>query len=454
MGFFDRLAAKKSTPEPVAPAPEPEVEKKPVVGAILPLLANAREKLKVRDLAGAMEIYEQVLSAAAERSDVLVTISADLGTNGYVREIIELLAPRFDLEKHGAAAGVNLLQAYLATRDTDSAQHLLDLLFSLQRPELEARLIGFSKALSELFISEGEAAGSSSPNEAREEKKINLVSISKPIWSYGLEAQHASLLPRPEGKLRRVAFAQLSMPGVPDVMELATKIEDDNGRLSRAFALWMAETFSYSAGYEAVAALGMMNQEHYALFPTEWTAENLRQLNETSSSKGLDYIVAGWMRIHNDDYELGVRIWEVKKFRELKSFSVRFAPSTANEELLKIHTQLRTYMEWSALPAGNGISYEPPADPVAYLQALGASISLFLGGKALLPASHVRLETAPFISAVRANPADVRANLALITGLQRLKELGGTADDEALNLARTWLASEPAQALGLGSIEL
>lgn len=454
MGFFDRLAAKKSTPEPVAPAPEPEVEKKPVVGAILPLLANAREKLKVRDLAGAMEIYEQVLSAAAERSDVLVTISADLGTNGYVREIIELLAPRFDLEKHGAAAGVNLLQAYLATRDTDSAQHLLDLLFSLQRPELEARLIGFSKALSELFISEGEAAGSSSPNEAREEKKINLVSISKPIWSYGLEAQHASLLPRPEGKLRRVAFAQLSMPGVPDVMELAAKIEDDNGRLSRAFALWMAETFSYSAGYEAVAALGMMNQEHYALFPTEWTAENLRQLNETSSSKGLDYIVAGWMRIHNDDYELGVRIWEVKKFRELKSFSVRFAPSTANEELLKIHTQLRTYMEWSALPAGNGISYEPPADPVAYLQALGASISLFLGGKALLPASHVRLETAPFISAVRANPADIRANLALITGLQRLKELGGTADDEALNLARTWLASEPAQALGLGSIEL
>lgn len=454
MGFFDRLAAKKSTPEPVAPAPEPEVEKKPVVGAILPLLANAREKLKVRDLAGAMEIYEQVLSAAAERSDVLVTISADLGTNGYVREIIELLAPRFDLEKHGAAAGVNLLQAYLATRDTDSAQHLLDLLFSLQRPELEARLIGFSKALSELFISEGEAAGSSSPNEAREEKKINLVSISKPIWSYGLEAQHASLLPRPEGKLRRVAFAQLSMPGVPDVMELATKIEDDNGRLSRAFALWMAETFSYSAGYEAVAALGMMNQEHYALFPTEWTAENLRQLNETSSSKGLDYIVAGWMRIHNDDYELGVRIWEVKKFRELKSFSVRFAPSTANEELLKIHTQLRTYMEWSALPAGNGISYQPPADPVAYLQALGASISLFLGGKALLPASHVRLETAPFVSAVRANPADIRANLALITGLQRLKELGGTADDEALNLARTWLASEPAQALGLGSIEL
>jgi hypothetical protein len=452
MGFFDRLASKKTTPEPAAP--EPVAEKKPVVGAIMPLLASAREKLKAHDVPGAMAIYEQVLSGAADRSDVLVTISADLGTTGNVREIIELLAPRYDVEKHGAAAGVNLLQAYLATRNTDAAQHLLDLLFSLQRPELETRLIGFSKALSEIFISDGEASHGGEQPGPGQEKKINLVSISKPIWSYGLEAQHAVILPKVEGKLRKVAFAQLAMPGTPAVMELATKPEEENGRLSRAFALWMAETFSYSAGYEAIAALGLMDQEHYALFPTEWSAENLRQLNETSSAKGLDYIIAGSLRIHNNDYELGVRIWEVKKFRELKSFSVRFAPSTANEALLKIHSQLRTYMEWTALPPGNGLTYEPPADPGAYLQALGASISLFLGGKSLLPVAHLQLEAAPFVLAVQANPGDVRANLALVTAIQRLKELGSPADDEAVNLARTWLASEAAQALGLGGIEL
>src|SRR4051812_37310107 len=269
MGIFDRLAAKKTTPEPVAPAPEPVVEKRPpVAGAIMPLLASAREKLKAHDLAGAMAIYEQVLPSVAERSDVLVTISADLGTTGHVREIIELLAPRYDVEKHGAAAGVNLLQAYLATRNTESAQHLLDLLFSLQRPELEARLVGFSKALSELFISETEATSAAEPHQGTEEKKINLVSISKPIWSYGLEAQHAEILPKSEGKLRRVAFAQLTMPGMAGVMELAAKPENENGRLSRGFALWMAETFFYSAGYEAVAAVGLMGQEHYALFPT------------------------------------------------------------------------------------------------------------------------------------------------------------------------------------------
>ncbi len=455
MGIFDRLAAKKTTPEPITPAPEPVVEKKLVVaGAIMPLLVAAREKLKANDLPGAMAIYEQVLAGASDRSDVLMTISADLGTTGHVSEIIELLAPRYDLEKHGAAAGFNLLQAYLATRNTDAAQHLLDLLFSLQRPELEARLVGFSKALSELFISDNEVSEAPAPNAPAGGQKINLVSISKPIWSYGLEAQHAAILPQVDGKLRRVAFAQLSLPGMPGVMESAARPEDDNARLTRAFALWMAETFSFSAGYEAIAALGLMGQEHYALFPVEWTAENLRQLNESSNGKALDYIVAGWFRAHNNDFELGVRIWEVKKFRELKSFAVRFAPATANEALLKIHGQLRTYMEWTALPSGNGLSYELPSDPFAYLQALGASISLFLGEKALLPVGHVRLEVAPFVHVAKASPGNVRAQLALVTALQRLQALGAPVDEEALALARAWLATEAAQALGLSAIEL
>jgi hypothetical protein len=186
----------------------------------------------------------------------------------------------------------------------------------------------------------------------------------------------------------------------------------------------------------------------------EWTAENLRQLNESSNGKALDYIVAGWFRAHNDDFELGVRIWEVKKFRELKSFSVRFAPATANEALLKIHGQLRTYMEWNALPTGNGLSYEVPSDAFAYLQALGASLSLFLGEKTLLPAEHVRLDATPFVQAVKASPGNVRAQLALVTALQRIKVLGGPVEEEALALARRWLATDVAQTLGLGAVEL
>ena len=446
MGLFDRFADK--TPDPAATPAGPTPEKKASAGGVMPLLTAAREKLKAKDLPAALAIYEEVLTVAADRSDVLVTISADLGTTGNIREIVELLAPRYDVEKHGAAAGINLLQAYLATRNAEAAQHLLDLLFSLQRPELEGRLVGFSKAISELYITEEESADIAVP-----EKKINLVSISKPIWAYGVEAAHERILPRVEGKRRRVAFAQLAMPGIPDLLERAARPEDDQARLARAVALWLAETFNYSAGYESISTIGIMGQEHYALFPMEWTSENLRQLNDSAGTL-LDYIVTGSLRAHNADYELNLRIWEIKKFRELKVFSVRYTPSTASEALDKIHGQMRAYMEWTAFPAGNGLAYAPPADSFAYLQALGASVSLFLGEKGLLPADQQRLETAPFVQAAQKNPADIRAQLALVTGLQRLKALGAPPDEAALALARAWLATEAAQAAGVGGLEL
>ena len=451
MGLFDRFTTNKPAghPSPAAAQPAvPEPEKKAAAGGVLPLLAAAHEKLEAKDLPAALAIYEQVLAVAADRSDVLMTISADLGTAGHVREVVELLAPRYDVDKHGAAAGINLLQAYLVTRNAEAAQHLLDLLFSLQRPELEARLVGFSNAISELFISENEATEHTVP-----EKKVSLVSISKPIWAYGLEAWHERILPRAEGRKRRVAFAQLTLPGLADLQERAARPEDELGRLSRAVALWLAETFSYSAGYESTGAFGLMGQEHYALFPLEWTAENLRQLNETSGT-GLDYIVTGSLRAHNADYELSLRIWEVKKFRELKTFAIRYTPSTANEALAKIHGQLRGYMEWTALPAGNGLAYVPPADPLAYLLALGASASLFLGGKGLLPAAQLRLETAPFVLAAQNNPGDVRAQLALVTALLQLKALGAPPDETALAQARAWLVSDAARDAGVIGVEL
>jgi hypothetical protein len=423
-------------------------DKKPPAGGVLPLLTAAREKLQANDLPGAMAVYEQILAGAADRSDVLMTISADLGTNGHVREIIDLLAPIYDVKKHGAAAGLNLLQAFLAVRDAEAAQHLLDLLFALQRPELEARLIGFSKAITELFVSETEASEVVVP-----EKKISLVTISKPIWAYGLESLQDRILPRLEGRLRRVAFAQLTLPGQSDILERAARPEDEQGRLTRAIALWLAETFTYSAGYDAVTAIGLMAQEHYALFPVEWTVDNLRKLNEIGRA-GLDYIVTGSLRAHHADYELGLRIWEVKKYRELKSFTIGYTPATANEALLKIHGQMRGYMEWSALPAGNGLPYEPPVDPFAHLQALGASVSLFLGGKGLLPAAHVPMDAALFVRSAQANPDDPRAQLALVTALGRLKALGAPPDEAALAQARAWLASAAAQAAGVTGVEL
>lgn len=431
MGLFDRFTAKKDSSEIPPPAGAP------AAGGVQSQLAAARERLEAKDLPGALALYEQVLAEGGDRADVLVVISGDLGVHGHIQPIIELIAPRYDAQRHGPATGLNVLQAYLAAHDTTAAQHVLDILFSLNRPELEERLHGFSNAIAELLEAERQGLLSPPPSVGLDGESdgplppiphINLVSISKPIWFYGLEPLAAEILPPKEGRLRRVAFGQLALPGVKNLPEAMAHPEDELGRLSRALPLWLAETFYFSPLYISHTAVGLMDDgrggNRYALFGTEWTTENLRQLAD-STSDPIDYIFTGALRQDAGDYELVLRVWEMKKFRERKTFSARWTPATADAELAKLHEAIRAFMEWTA--ETRGLAYAPPARPRAWLDALSASLGLFLLEKNLLPKDQV-----PALDALAAGAAQMAASseaaaLALITLRSRAAHLGLTA---------------------------
>jgi hypothetical protein len=367
------------------------------VSGVAPRLIAARERLDAKDLAGALAIYEEVLEVAGERADVLVTISGDLGSTGNIPQIIDLVAPRYDATRHGPAAGINLIQAYLAVRDADAARHILDILFSLKRPELEERLNGFSNAIAELIqhgdihglpASSPSFAGAQGSDGAQQAVGLALVTISRPIWSYGLEA-FEEILPRKEGKLRRVAFAQLALPGAyADIGAAMKQPEDELGRLSRGIPLWLAETFHFSPQYTSVAALGCFHDgdgsRRPVIFSAEWTVENLKKLAETTA-EGLDYIFTGSLRHEGDEFVLSLRVWEVKKFRERKQISARWSAATADAELTKLHEYVRAFMEWAPYPAGTGLPYSAAPSPVAWIEALAALLSLFMVEKGLLP---------------------------------------------------------------------
>ena len=392
MGFFDRLAGKPATPAPdAAGRGAPGLD--PSLSGVAPRLITARERLEEHDLKGAMAIYDEVLATAGDRADVLVTISGDLGSTGHIPEIIELVAPRYDALRHGPATGINLVQAFLAVKDADAAQHILDILFSLQRPELEDRLHGFSNAVAELISSgavkglpefDAPAGGMRPPAEVG----VALVTISRPIWSYGLESV-ADALPRKEAKVRRVAFAQLSLPDAyADPVAAAKLPEDEIGRLSRAIPLWFAETFYFSPHYTALAALGCLHEpngsKHPAIFSTEWTPDNLRKLVD-STAGGLDYIFTGSLQRETAEFVLTLRVWEVKKMRERKQFILRWTPAAADAELLKLHEYIRAFMEWVPYPEGTAVPYAAPASPTAWLDALATLLGLFLVEKNLMP---------------------------------------------------------------------
>lgn len=425
MGYFDRFSQKKPVPAPQSSSGEATVS-----GGVMARLVTARERIEAKDLPGALAIYEEVLATAGDRADVLVTISADLGMNGHVHEIIELVAPRYDAERHGPATGMNLLQAYLAERNPDAAQHVLDILFALNRPDLEQRLYGYSNAIAELIHAEqlGKAPPELPANAAMPaDLKVNLVSISKPIWFYGLEPLAAQVLPPKTGKLRRIAFAQLAVLGLPDAVEAAKRPEDELGRFSRALPLWLAETFYFSPHYAPIAAVGVINSQ-YALFSAEWTIDNLRQL-VASTEGGFDYVFTGAIRKAGEEFELLLRVWEVKKYRERKQFTVRWTAATADSELAKLHEQIRLFMEWK--PEQLGLPYAAPVSASGWLATLGASISLFLAEKNLL-AKELITSTDEIVAATgaRANTSDA-ASMAFLTLRNRAERLGIAARVDA-----------------------
>ena len=453
MGFFDRFAARKPAPGPASPpaaAGTPVPASAAPVGNVQARLVAARERLEARDLPGALVVYEEVLAGpAGDRADVLVTISGDLGAAGHLAPIVELIAPRYDADRHGPATGLNLIQAYLALGNADAAQHVLDILFALNRPELEDRLHGFSNAIAELLAAP-ESAGAAGPAGAEGAPKIGLITVSKPVWFYGLEPIAAQLLPPKGGRLRRIAFTQLAQPGVTPSAEALRGPEDETARLSRALPLWFAETFSFAALYQAVAAVAFQAGaegpagNHPVVFSTEWTPENLRQLVETHGEE-LDYIVTGSLRVAAGDHEVVLRVWEVKGLRERKVFPARWTPATADAVLARLHADLRAFMEWS--PASAAYAYVVPTQPRAWLDTLGASLGLFLAEKSVLPPACLAPVATDLAAAATRAAGSEGAALAYLTLRARARQLG-LADAPLAPLSRSPLVQQARDLLG------
>ena len=339
---------------------------------------------------------------------------------------------------------------------------MLDVLFELNRPELEDRLHGFSNAIAELIVSGAaplpayggapDSAGGSAPT-APAIAKVDLISISKPIWFYGLEPLAEKVLPPKGSRLRRIAFAQLALPGVyPDVLAAQARPEDELGRLSRALPLWFAESFYFSPHYAPIAAVGVFQPagggaKQPVIFESEWTTDNLRQLVDSPNGEGLDYVVTGALQHKAGDFELILRIWEIKKFRERKQFIVRWTPATAEAELAKLHEQLRLFMEWT--PEKAGVPYAAPGSPRVWLDTLGAALGLFLAEKTLLPKEILPPLEPTFNGFAPHAMGNAHASLAWLTTLHRAKALGLAPAMTEVMLSPNPTVVEARQTLGL-----
>jgi hypothetical protein len=227
------------------------------------------------------------------------------------------------------------------------------------------------------------------------------------------------------------------------------KPEDDLARLSRGLPLWLSESMYFCPHYAPNAAIGMIEKDHYGIFASEWTTDNIRQLVDTTDG-GLDYVFTGALRHRSGDYDLVLRLWEIKKFRERKTFNLHWTPATANAELSALHELMRGFMEFTPYPAGSGLTYAPPPNPFAWCDTLGTSLSFFLSEKGVLPKEQIA-SPAENLARIAARAASSEtASLAWLALRDRAPKVAVTnAIPPDAPLAETPLVLEAKRVLGL-----
>jgi hypothetical protein len=265
---------------------------------------------------------------------------------------------------------------------------------------------------------------------------VSLVSIAKPVWAYGLETV-PGILPPKNAPGRRIAFAQLATTGLSDLRERLDRPEDDLGRFARGLPLWLAETMYFSNNYTPTAVLGSRNESRHVLFPHPWTPANIRQIVDTTEG-GLDFVVTGTLGGGDSQYwTINLHLWDVAKSRERKTWSMSFAPETADRGLVEFHTHFRLFMEWAAHPEGAGLAYSPPSRPSPWIRTLDISASAFLAEKNALDPAQIALPPS-LIDVVAENAVTSEsASLAWLTLAARARRLGLVTELPAVQLLPT-----------------
>ncbi|GGY20185.1 tetratricopeptide repeat protein [Paludibacterium paludis] len=202
----------------------------------------ARHHLEHKAIEAARTLYTEVLAAGLYDSGTLTMISGDLGNNGQVPLILELIGPIYNEHQHDPVTGLNLLKAYHQLGKVDEGEALLSRMYALGLAPFKQYLDQCAQAFQEMR-KEAEQDKPFDPDSL----KVATLALNQPIWHYGLRNADWLFAQKPEDA-PRIGFFAFSK--IMDGHERAeSQREDDLGRLTRAIPLYLAEAAHYWSDY-------------------------------------------------------------------------------------------------------------------------------------------------------------------------------------------------------------
>jgi len=348
-----------------------------ISGSWRPQLWLARNCLENKQLNTAKIYYEHVLAHAVDVPGVLMMISGDLGKNGFVAEVLKVALPVYQAEKHGLPVGVNILQAYLETKNYPDGEQFLHKMFAMNRPDWKQNLMYYAAEFDKLRI-----GASRDRKEVEPPVSMGVYTFDCPIWRYGLEDPQW-LIPAKDKSGKGLVFIALANTTKTDLVNPAVQQEEDLGRLTRSIPLYLLESFYFWSALDPKFALPVVMGKGPVVSGAEWPAEHVCQF-----AKGVvaEIAVAGSLRKEGDELAIHLAIWDCPEIKVVRDFDYRTTPQLLGSTILQIEDDLLAHFgSQNTIPTPPFYTRPSKDSAERYLGALGQSLALTLGQNNLFP---------------------------------------------------------------------
>jgi tetratricopeptide (TPR) repeat protein len=310
----------------------------------------ARDALEGRDLATAKTLYAEALSRSGSPppSDLLMQMSGDLGNNGYLAEIIQLVEPYFEPAIHGLQVGNNLMKANSDLGHIDRARHILGQLYAQKRHDWQETLRYWDTELTSADLARREKL---SP----EQLSVALMSVEGPLWMRDGSPFSALLSAKSDHAQTIVILGStVVLANVPQ--KPVAQLSDTPGRISRAIPLIFAEGIHLSSDAIGVALIPWAQNQGFAVFGRPYEDNDLCSL-ATKSDRPPDFLIGVTLDATQSKWNLLLRLVRIADCVRVAEEQVEGDPQNPG---LAAESLVRKMLQPLARHAGVHIQPAPP----------------------------------------------------------------------------------------------
>jgi len=382
----------------------------------------ARFALQKNDINTARQLYSESVEKAGSPVpyDLLEQMCGDLGNNGYLKEIIELVWPHFQASLHGIRVGNNLIKVYVELGQLDRANEIVSQLYDQKRPDWREILSYWDNEIAKKGIS---IESQKSPTA----QSVIIFSVEGPLWCPD-NSPFASFIPAKDKPLINIFVFGSTVVYESANENPGIQLADSPGRASRAIPLLLSEQLSLCTNVAGTTLLPWMQSKGFAVFGTSYGEKELCEIAEKNELMP-DIVLEVMIDVSGNLWKITVNIIRRIDRLSLEKITANCPAenpgSVASEICNRVIQSLTKYSgvkgiscpDWYAIPDGASCS-----DYLLRLEQLLAVICMnqaFLEGGGL-HGEHEIIEGILFLNL--SHPANPTVRMLLYQTLKQMKE--------------------------------